>query len=116
MNTLRSDRAVCRLRSAYGGMACLPSGGRLPYAVLGMPALVGVREPVRGRWLLFGPEIKMFAPKQLYSGGEQLLFVAETLLFTDKMLYSARKRLLSGYQLLSLCAVHRPSRRGIFHS
>ena len=130
MNTLCGSGAVCSLRSACSGVASFSRGGRLPYSLAGMPSLVGAREPVRDGWLLFSPEIKMFSPEHLHSGGEhflfkpehlysgrkQLLFAAEMLLFTKKMLYSRRKHLLSGHEQLSLCAVHRPSRRGIFHS
>ena len=130
MNTLCGGRAVCSLRSACSGVASFSRGGRLPYSLAGMPSLVGAREPVRDGWLLFSPEIKMFAPEHRYSGGEQLLFAhehlhssgkqllfaAEMLLFTKKMLYSRRKHLLSGHEQLYLGAVHRLSRRGIFHS
>ena len=130
MNTLCGGRAVCGLRGAFSGVVSFPGGGRLPYSLAGMPSLVGAREPVRVGWLLFSPEIKMFSSEHLYSGGEhllfepkhlysgrkQLLFVAEMLLLTGRMLYSRRKHLLSGHEQLSLCAVHRPSRRGIFHS
>ena len=70
----------------------------------------------RGEQLLFGHEIKMFAPEHLYSFGEQLLFAAEMLLLTQEMLYLRRKQLLPGREQLYLCAVHRLSRRGIFHS
>ena len=116
MNTLCGGRAVCGLRSACSGVVSFPGGGRLPYSLAGMPSLVGAHESTRGGWLLFSPEIKMFAPEHLHSGSEQLLFVAEMLLLTGRMLYSRRKHLLSGHEQLSLCAVHRPSRRGIFHS
>ena len=116
MNTLCGGRAVCSLRSACSGVASFSRGGRLPYSLAGMPSLVGAREPVRGGWLLFSHEIKMFAPEHLHSGGEQLLFAAEMLLFTEEMLYSRRKHLLSGHEQLYLGAVHRLSRRGIFHS
>ena len=116
MNTLCGSGAVCSLRSACSGVASFSRGGRLPYSLAGMPSLVGAREPVRGGWLLFSHEIKMFAPEHLHSGGEQLLFAAEMLLFTEEMLYSRRKHLLSGHEQLYLGAVHRPSRRGIFHS
>ena len=130
MNTLCGDRAVCSLRSACSGVASFSRGGRLPYSLAGMPSLVGAREPVRDGWLLFSPEIKMFSSEHLYSGGEhllfepkhlysgrkQLLFVAEMLLLTGRMLYSRRKHLLSGHEQLYLGAVHRLSRRGIFHS
>ena len=116
MNTLRGGGAVCSLRGAYGGMACFSGGGRLPYSLAGMPSLVGAREPLMGGWLLFSHEIKMFAPEHLHSGGKQLLFAAEMLLFTEEMLYSRRKHLLSGHEQLYLGAVHRLSRRGIFHS
>ena len=116
MNTLCGGRAVCGLRGAFSGVVSFPGGGRLPYSLAGMPSLVGAREPLMGGWLLFSPEIKMFAPEHLHSGCEQLLFVAEMLLLTGRMLYSRRKHLLSGHEQLSLCAVHRPSRRGIFHS
>jgi len=130
MNTLCGDRAVCSLRSACSGVASFSRGGRLPYSLAGMPSLVSAREPVRGGWLLFSPEIKMFAlehrysggeqllfaHEHLHSGGEQLLFAAEMLLLTARMLYSIRKQLLPGHEQLYLGAVHRPSRRGIFHS
>ena len=116
MNTLCGGRAVCGLRSACSGVASFPGGGRLPYSLAGMPSLVGAREPLIGGWLLFSPEIKMFAPEHRYSGGEQLLFAAEMLLLTARMLYSRRKHLLSGHEQLYLGAVHRLSRRGIFHS
>lgn len=130
MNTLCGGRAVCGLRSACSGVVSFPGGGRLPYSLAGMPSLVGAREPVRGGWLLFSPEIKMFAFEHLYSGDEQLLFVhehlhsgseqllfaAEMLLLTARMLYSRRKHFLSGHEQLYLSAVHRLSRRGIFHS
>jgi hypothetical protein len=66
--------------------------------------------------LLFGHEIKMFAPEHLYSFGEQSLFAAEMLLLTQKMLYLRRKQLLLGREQLYLCAVHRLSQCGIFHS
>lgn len=130
MNTLCGGRAVCGLRSACSGVVSFPGGGRLPYSLAGMPSLVGAREPLMGGWLLFSPEIKMFAPEHLYSGGEQLLFApehlhsgreqllfaAEMLLLTARMLYSIRKQLLPGHEQLYLSAVHRLSRRGIFHS
>ena len=130
MNTLCGGRAVCSLRSACSGVASFSRGGRLPYSLAGMPSLVGAHEPLMGGWLLFSPEIKMFAPEHRYSGGEQLLFapehlhsgceqllfVAEMLLLTGRMLYSRRKHLLSGHEQLYLGAVHRLSRRGIFHS
>lgn len=116
MNTLYGGRAVCGLRGAFSGVASFPGGGRLPYSLAGMPSLVGAREPLMGGWLLFSPEIKMFAPEHLHSGCEQLLFAAEMLLLTARMLYSRRKHLLSGHEQLYLGAVHRPSRRGIFHS
>ena len=74
MNTLRGGRAVCSLRSACSGVASFSRGGRLPYSLAGMPSLVGAREPVRDGWLLFSPEIKMFASEHLHSGGEHLLF------------------------------------------
>ena len=121
---------MCGLRSACSGVASFSRGGRLPYSLAGMPSLVGAREPVRDGWLLFSPEIKMFSPEHLHSGGEhflfkpehlysgrkQLLFAAEMLLFTEERLYSRRKHLLSGHEQLYLGAVHRLSRRGIFHS
>ena len=130
MNTLRGGGAVCGLRSACSGVASFSRGGRLPYSLAGMPSLVGAYESTRGGWLLFSPEIKMFAPEHLYSGCEhllfepehlysgrkQLLFAAEMLSFTEEMLYSRRKHLLSGHKQLYLGAVHRLSRRGIFHS
>ncbi len=130
MNTLCGGGAVCGLRSACSGVASFPGGGRLPYSLAGMPSLVGAREPLMGGWLLFSPEIKMFAPEHrysgreqllfapehLHSGGEQLLFAAEMLLFTEERLYSRRKHFLSGHEQLYLGAVHRLSRRGIFHS
>jgi len=116
MNTLCGGRAVCGLRSACSGVVSFPGGGRLPYSLAGMPSLVGAHEPLIGGWLLFSPEIKMFAPEHRYSGGEQLLFAAEMLLLTARMLYSRRKHLLSGHEQLYLGAVHRLSRRGIFHS
>ena len=129
MNTLCGSGAVCSLRSACSGVASFPGGGRLPYSLAGMPSLVGAREPVRDGWLLFSHGIKIFSPEHLHSGGEhflfkpehlysgrkQLLFSAEMLLFTKKMLYSRRKHLLSGHEQLYLGAVHRLSRRGIFH-
>ncbi len=130
MNTLCGGRAVCGLRGACSGVASFPGGGRLPYSLAGMPSLVGAREPLMGGWLLFSHKIKMFAPEHLYSGreqllfahehlqssGEQLLFAAKMLLLTARMLYSIRKQLLPGHEQLYLGAVHRPSRRGIFHS
>ena len=130
MNTLCGGGAVCGLRSACSGVASFPGGGRLPYSLAGMPSLVGAREPLMGGWLLFSPEIKMFAlehrysggeqllfaHEHLHSGGEQLLFAAEMLLFTEERLYSRRKHFLSGHEQLYLGAVHRLSRRGIFHS
>ena len=116
MNTLCGGRAVCGLRSACSGVVSFPGGGRLPYSLAGMPSLVGAREPLMGGWLLFSHEIKMFAPEHLHSGGKQLLFAAEMLLLTGRMLYSRRKHLLSGHEQLYLGAVHRLSRRRIFHS
>ena len=130
MNTLCGGRAVCGLRGAFSGVVSFPGGGRLPYSLAGMPSLVGAHEPLMGGWLLFSPEIKMFAlehrysggeqllfaHEHLHSGGEQLLFAAEMLLLTARMLYSRRNHLLSGHEQLSLSAVHRLSRRGIFHS
>ena len=130
MNTLCGSGAVCSLRSACSGVASFSRGGRLPYSLAGMPSLVGAREPVRGGWLLFSPEIKMFAHEHLHSGlehllfafehlhsgSEHLLFVAEMLLLTQEMLYSRREQLLPGHEQLYLSAVHRLSRRGIFHS
>ena len=107
---------MCGLRSACSGVVSFPGGGRLPYSLAGMPSSVGAREPLMGGWLLFSPEIKMFAPEHLHSGCEQLLFVAEMLLLTGRMLYSKHKHLLSGHEQLYLSAVHRLSRRGIFHS
>jgi len=60
--------------------------------------------------------MKMFAPKQLYPEGKQLLLVAEMLFLNLEIPYSIRKHLLTGDNQLSLCAVHRLSKRGIFHS
>jgi len=70
----------------------------------------------RGEQLLFGHEIKMFAPEHLYSFGEQSLFAAEMLLLTQEMLHLRRKKLLPGHEQLYLCTVHRLSQCGIFHS
>ena len=116
MNTLRGGRAVCSLRSACSGVASFSRGGRLPYSLAGMPSLVGAHESTRGGWLLFSHGIKMFSPEHLHSGSEQLLFLAEMLLFTQEMLHSRREQLLHGHEQLYLGAVHRLSRRGIFHS
>jgi hypothetical protein len=94
--------ALFASRNACSGRCARAREGRMAFA--------------RGEQLLFGHEIKMFAPEHLYSFGEQSLFAAEMLLLTQEMLHLRRKKLLPGHEQLYLCTVHRLSQCGIFHS